>query len=197
MKAFWDGRYGEPGFFYGEAPNDFLVEVAGRLPPGRVLCLGEGEGRNAVYLAQRGLVVTAVDQSAVGLAKAEALAARHGVTLETVVADLGDFDVGTGWSAIVSVWCHLPSELRTKLHAAVEAGLQPGGVFVIVSYTPDQITLGRSGPKDPDMLLTAARLKVELPGLRWELIEERRCDIHEGPYHDGLSAVVVGVGVRD
>ncbi len=197
MKAFWDGRYGEPGFFYGEEPNDFLVEVVDRLPPGRVLCLAEGEGRNAVYLALRGLVVTAVDQSEVGLAKALALAVRHGVTIETVVADLADYDVGTGWSAIVSVWCHVPSALRTKLHAAVEAGLAPGGVFVIVSYTPDQITLGTGGPKDPDMLLTASALRAELPGLRWELIEERRCVIHEGPFHDGASAVVVGVGVRD
>lgn len=73
----WDERYAEPGFAYGTAPNDFLAQNVERLPAGGdVLSLAEGEGRNAVFLAQRGFRITAVDGSAVGLEKARQLAAR-------------------------------------------------------------------------------------------------------------------------
>ena len=78
-REFWERRYAEPAYAYGTEPNGFLVEVAGRMPPGPVLCLAEGEGRNAVWLAGRGHAVTAVDASAAGLAKAEALARARGV----------------------------------------------------------------------------------------------------------------------
>lgn len=67
--AFWDGLYGEPGCAYGEQPNDFLREQAAALPTGEALCLAEGEGRNAVHLAQLGHRVLAQDLSAVGLAR--------------------------------------------------------------------------------------------------------------------------------
>ena len=86
----WDSRYGEAGddFVFGTAPNDFLAARAPAILHGSVLCLAEGEGRNAVHLATLGHVVTAVDQSAVGLAKANRLAAHHGVKLTNAVTDL-------------------------------------------------------------------------------------------------------------
>lgn len=196
MKDFWDERYGGEDYVYGEAPNELLVTFASRIPPGPVLLIGEGEGRNAVFLAERGHEVTAVDQSAVGLAKAQALAGRRGVQIRTVEADLGDYEPGVGWSAIVSVWCHLPSGLRREVHAAIPASLAPGGVFFCVAYTPDQLAHGTGGPRDPDMLVTAADLEQELPGLRWEVLREEERVVHEGPHHHGQSAIVVGLGVR-
>ncbi|NDD31544.1 MAG: class I SAM-dependent methyltransferase, partial [Proteobacteria bacterium] len=85
----WNSRYGGEGWFYGTQPNDFLKQNVDRLPSGGVvLCLAEGEGRNAVFLAERGFRVTGVDQSAVGLEKARRLAANRGVTIETVCATL-------------------------------------------------------------------------------------------------------------
>lgn len=91
----WDQRYSEPEFAYGQQPNDFLVTCLGSIPNnGKVLCLAEGQERNAVYLAQQGHQVTAVDQSAVCLQRAEQLAAEKGVTIQTVVADLADFELG-------------------------------------------------------------------------------------------------------
>src|ERR671917_608005 len=82
--AMWDERYSQPGFAYGTEPNEFLASVAGRIPAGgAVLSLGEGEGRNAAYLAGLGHRVVAVDQSEVGLAKAQWLAAERGLTVST------------------------------------------------------------------------------------------------------------------
>jgi 2-polyprenyl-3-methyl-5-hydroxy-6-metoxy-1,4-benzoquinol methylase len=84
----WDRRYAAEAYAFGTEPNDFLVEVAPLIPAGPVLCLAEGEGRNAVWLAGRGHEVTAVDASSVGIAKAEALARARGVNITTVATDL-------------------------------------------------------------------------------------------------------------
>lgn len=75
----WDERYSDPDYVYGTEPNTFLVSVSGHIPRGQVLCLCEGEGRNGVYLAQEGCEVTAVDASAVGMQKAQQLAAERGL----------------------------------------------------------------------------------------------------------------------
>jgi 2-polyprenyl-3-methyl-5-hydroxy-6-metoxy-1,4-benzoquinol methylase len=113
----WDQRYGGEEYAYGTAPNEFLVAMAPRLPMGRVLCLGEGEGRNAVWLAGRGYEVTAVDASRVGLEKAERLAAERGVTITTVHADLAKHDIDPdAWDGILSIFCHLPPALRADVH---------------------------------------------------------------------------------
>lgn len=193
----WDERYSQPGFAYGTEPNEFLAAVANRIPVGPVLSLGEGEGRNAAHLAGLGHRVVAVDQSEVGLAKARRLAADRGQAVETVCADLADFPIEPGaWAGIVSIFCHLPSRVRAPLYAAAVRGLRPGGVLVLEAYTPDQIARGTGGPKDPDMLVTLARLTEELAGL--ELVHARELDreVREGAYHTGVASVVQVVGRR-
>jgi SAM-dependent methyltransferase len=156
-----------------------------------VLCLGEGEGRNAVFLAARGHSVTAVDQSAVGLAKASALAQGRGVALTTVVADVSTYPIGPqAWPAIVSIWFHLPSRLRRPVHRAIVAGLAPRGVLVLEAYTPDQLERATGGPPEADRLMTLAGLREELAGLEFEIGREVEREVHEGRLHDGRSAVV-------
>jgi len=187
----WDERYGEDGFAYGTEPNDFLVEVAGDIPPGNVLCLAEGEGRNAVFLAERGYLVTAVDLSAVGLAKAERLAAERGVRIETVVANLADYEPhAEHYSGIVSIWAHVPPEVRRALHRHCVRGLSAGGVFVLEAYTPEQVGRGTGGPPVPELTMTEAGLREELAGLDIVRCQERLRHVSEGKYHQGESAVV-------
>ena len=120
-------------------------------PPGPVLCLAEGEGRNAVYLATQGRDVTAVDQSEVGLAKAARLAAARGVSVKPVHADLRDYVIEPGvWSGIVAIFAHLPPQLRRKVHAVVVSGLRPGGVMILEAYTPAQLSTAPEGQKRPN-----------------------------------------------
>jgi SAM-dependent methyltransferase len=193
----WDQRYAEPGFAYGTAPNDFLVSVAERIPAGPVLSLGEGEGRNAVFLAGLGHEVTAVDASAVGLAKARALAAERGVRLHTVVGDLAEFVIEPGaWAGIVAIWCHLPAELRRRVHRAAVSGLVPGGAFVLEAYRPAQLALGTGGPRVPELLYSLADLRDDLAGLDLVHAVETEREVHEGKYHAGRSAVVQVLGLR-
>lgn len=193
----WNERYAEPGYAYGSEPNDFLVSVVDRLPPGPVLCLAEGEGRNAVFLATRGRSVTAVDGSEVGLTKAAALAGERGVALTSVVSDLADYVILPGaWAVIVSIWCHLPAALRQRVHREVVAGLSPGGMFVLEAYTPAQLAFDTGGPKRPEMLADLGGLRTELDGLDWLVAEEREREVHEGRCHTGRSAVVQLLGQK-
>ena len=128
----WEERYATDEYVYGTEPNEFLKANADQLKAGSVLCLGDGEGRNGVYLAARGHDVTAVDLSASALAKAEKLAAENGIRIKTVHADLEAFEIQPGrWDNIVSVFCHLPEPLREKVHAASAKGLTDGGVFLL------------------------------------------------------------------
>lgn len=196
--SFWNERYGgDAGYFYGTKPNSFLATVAAQIPPGPVLCLAEGEGRNAVHLASLGHAVTAVDQSTAGLAKAQRLAANRGVPLTTVAADLAAYAIEADrWTGIVSIFAHLPQPLRRNLHAAVVHGLRPGGVFILEAYTPAQLAFGTGGPKDPALLMRLEDLRHELTGLELLVAQETEREVREGSGHTGRAAVVQIVGRR-
>jgi 2-polyprenyl-3-methyl-5-hydroxy-6-metoxy-1,4-benzoquinol methylase len=188
----WDERYRDSEYVYGVQANDFLVENVTQFPKhGEILSLAEGEGRNAVFLAEQGFRVTGVDGSAVGLEKANMLAKQRGVSIATVVADLADYNLGTArWDGIVSIWCHTPPTLRKRLHAAVVQALKPGGVLVLESYTPEQLTYKTGGPPVAEMMMTLAGLREELAGLTFVVGCEKVREIQEGKFHFGTSAVV-------
>jgi SAM-dependent methyltransferase len=193
----WDQRYSETDYAYGKQPNDFLVQMADRIPRGRVLCLAEGEGRNAVWLARQGYDVTAVDASAVGLEKARVLAAEHAVEIHTVHADLADYDISlASWHGIVSIFCHLPASLRRRLHQQVVAGLEPGGVFLLEAYTPRQLEFATGGPPTTELMMELSVLRDELAGLELVHARELQREVHEGRYHNGTGAVVQVLGVN-
>ncbi len=189
--GFWDERYAETAYAYGSEPNDFVREVADRIPPGRVLCLGEGQGRNAVFLAQRGHEVTAMDQSRTGLARAEALAAERGVKIATIAADLAGFAIDPlAFSAIVAIFVHLPDALRRQVHARVAGGLAAGGAFVFEQYGPEQGRFRSGGPEDPERRPGLESLRTEFPGLELEIAREVTREVIEGVYHTGLASTV-------
>jgi SAM-dependent methyltransferase len=189
--ARWDQRYAGEEYAYGTEPNEFLVEQADKLPRGPVLAICEGEGRNAVFLAERGHRVVAVDASGVGLAKARRLAEDRGVQLETVIGDLRDLDLGRDvYSACVSVFCHLQESDRAALHGRLVTALKPGGVLILEAYTPLQLEYRTGGPPATERLVTLEALKGELSGLEFELARELERPVHEGRLHHGPGHVV-------
>ena len=189
--TFWNDRYAVAGHVYGEAPNAFVAEVAPQIPAGPVLCLAEGEGRNAVHLATLGHRVTAVDQSEVGMAKAHRLAAARGVAIQTVVANLENYSIAPNfWSGMIATFAHLPPALRRRVHREVVAGLPSGGVFIFEADTPPQLACGTGGPKSPELLMTLAGLREELSGLEFLIARELERDVVEGNGHTGRGAVV-------
>lgn len=187
----FDERYALPGWAYGTEPNDFLREMAPRLPAGPVLCLGEGQGRNAVHLAQLGHAVVAVDRSGVGLARAQELATSRGVTLTTIQADLATFELGRQqWQGILSIFCHLPSLVRRRVHRSIPGALAPGGVLLLETYGPAQLGRDTGGPKDPNFLPSLGELLEDLAPLTTAVAREVERDVHEGSFHTGRGSVI-------
>ncbi len=197
--SMWDERFAGEGYVYGTRPNAWLASVAGRLRAGsRILSLGEGEGRNAVWLAQQGHRVEAVDGSAVGLAKAQRLAAERGVALATTVADLAAYrPEPKSWDAVILIFLHLPPPLRVAVHASAEAALVPGGRLVVEAFTPRQLALSSGGPRQAELLYEVATLRADFPVITWEELREEEIELDEGPLHRGRAAVVRGLGHRE
>lgn len=192
----WDERYSKPGYAYGTAPNDWLAESASALSS-PVICLAAGQGRNAVWLAEQGLEVHAVDGSKVGVERTLAYAAERGVTVHATHADLADFDLGEDrWGGVVTIFAHLPPDLRKRLHRAIARGLRPGGALVLEAYTPRQLGRGTGGPPNVDMLYEPEAVAAELAGLELRTCREVERPVVEGWAHTGLAATVQIVAVR-
>jgi SAM-dependent methyltransferase len=196
---FWDQRFAEPGFKYGTEPNTFLREQAHHLAPSsRVLVPGDGEGRNGVWLAAQGHQVTSVDGSAVGLEKAQALAASRGVVIRTEVVDLADWQpVVADFAALVLIFTHLPEAIRASAHRHLAQGLQPGGWMILEAFHPEQLAHNSGGPKDASMLYTPEQLSADFAGLIQPVLSwQGQITLAEGPGHQGLAHVTRWVGQR-
>lgn len=192
MSQFWDERYAEPGYAYGTEPNAFLVSQRHLLEPGkRALAVADGEGRNGVWLAEQGLEVLSVDQSAVGLAKARALAAARGVSLRTEQADLTHWDwPQAAFDLVVAIFIHFSPAQRTRMHRAMFAALRPGGLLILEAFTPEQLEYRSGGPPVREMLYTAEMLRADFAQAAILSLEETITELQEGPYHRGTAAVV-------
>jgi len=200
MKEFWNERYTGSEFAYGKKPNEFLVAEYHRIKPGRVLCLAEGEGRNASFLASKGFIVTAVDQSKQGLEKTIALGKEIGVEITIIEADLENFEIAPSyWDGIVSISAHLPPLIRKKVHRQVVSGIKPGGVLILEAYTEKHLEMpGIGGPpaNQKEMFMSLSELEIELAGLDFVIAKETERNFNEGQYHQGLSAIVQVVAER-
>jgi len=194
---FWNERYASDEFLYGTEPNTFLVEQAHLLQE-PVLSLSEGEGRNAVFMASRGLRVLGVDCSAVGLEKAHALAQTHGVAIETEVADLAeDRPPENRFGTVVSIFAHLPSSIRGRLYPLIERSLVVGGMLLLEAYSERQLERSTGGPRDIDMLMTIDKLQSEFPNLSKVLAREIEREVLEGTGHTGKAVVVQYIARRE
>ena len=191
----WNERYNEAEYVFGTEPNDFLKDEFSKIPiGGSVLCLAEGEGRNAVFLAQQGYQVTAMDMSEVGLNKALKLSQDRGVDIITQVADLADYEFGEAqWDGIVSIWAHLPKAVRQRVYAQIAPALKPNGVFILEAYIEQQLNMNAVGgppATQKERFGSLAVLRSELAELEEITGIEKQRMISEGKRHQGLSAVV-------
>jgi SAM-dependent methyltransferase/DTW domain-containing protein YfiP len=196
MPVDWDHRYSSTGkYVYGKDPNACVVEAFERrwLPgQGRVLLIGEGEGRNAVYLASKGFECVASDPSKRALEKAEKLAAARNVRIQTLKADALEALATGPYDVIVSVFCaYSSSEERKEAHAAIGKALQPGGRYLYVGFGSEHNNIENAVPgPGSDRLASVDTIKKEL-GL--DVVEacERERDLFEGSFHRGRASIAV------
>ena len=189
----WNARYAGADYHFGRAPNAFLAREAPRLSPGQsVLCVADGEGRNGVFLAARGLHVAAFDIAANGVAKARALAAEAGVHIDVREADVRawDWDART-YDAVVAIFIQfLTPEERPAVFRGMQRAVRPGGLLLLEGYRPEQVDYRTGGPGKPEHLYTREWLEATFAG--WELLrlDAYDAEIREGEAHAGMSALI-------
>lgn len=196
--AMWNERFAKPDPVYGSEPNVFLREQSRRLAPGaKVFVPGDGYGRNGIWLARQGFDVHSIDLSSVGVERARRTAAEAGVSLDAQQGDLSVFGVPHGaYDAVFAIFLHLPPEIRPVVHAKLLASLRPAGLLFLEAFTPQQLNYQSGGPKQVELLYTAALLRQDFAGAHFLQLEEVIADLEEGPLHSGKGAVVRVVASR-
>jgi|SRR5215510_1385547 len=189
----WEGRFSAPGYWFGTAPNAFLVGQAHRLKPGqKALAIADGEGRNGVWLAEQGLDVVSLDFSPSAGAKARALAAERGVRLRIEQADVTTWDWPTGeFDVIAAIFVQFVGpELRARMFDGMKQALRPGGLILMQGYRPQQLEYRTGGPGNVENLYTRALLEEAFGELAVIEINEHDSVIREGTGHNGMSALI-------
>lgn len=196
-QAFWDERYEGAEYRFGEAPNRFLTREADRIEPGgRVLMIADGEGRNGVWLARRGMDVLSTDISPLAVAKARKLADHHGVKIDARVVDLANWEWPVGeMDAVVAIFIQFAGPpLRDRIFRHLVTALKPGGLLLIQGYRAEQLLYGTGGPLDPSAFYTDTQLREDFADLEILALSAYDAELDEGVAHSGSSAVIDMVG---
>lgn len=177
----WDERYAGTELVWSSSPNRFVEAEVSGLPPGRALDLAAGEGRNAIWLAEHGWQVTAVDFSAVGLDKGRRLLAAHerarDLHVDWVEHDVLTYDPGpVGHDLALLAYLQLPAQERRKAVRVGFAALTVGGHLVVVAHDSTNLTAGTGGPQEPTVLYTAEEVLGDLDGERFDVLRAERVE---------------------
>jgi len=193
----WENRYSQSEYAYGTQPNEYFKAELDKLKPGKLLMLGEGEGRNSVYAAKNGWDVTAVDFSPAAKTKALSLAEKNSVTVNFTVADLNDYVPNPDtYDAIGLIFIHLPEELRIKTHKNAAAALKDSGVIILESFDKEQLGKTSGGPKETERLCTLEDIYTDFHELEIVHFSKELVNLEEGLYHVGEGSVVRYTGKK-
>ena len=197
MSSYWNERYSQKEYVYGEEPNVFFAEQIDRLKAGTIVLPCDGEGRNGVYASRRGWVVYAFDMSIEGRNKALQLAEKQNVQLSYTIEDaikatfpLESVDV------VAFIYAHFPMTVRKQVHKKAISWLKPGGRIVLEAFNPLQLQNNSGGPKDVTMLYTEEILLEDFDELETELLMKIKTDLKEGKYHQGKADIIRFVGIK-
>ncbi|MCB9195426.1 MAG: class I SAM-dependent methyltransferase [Flavobacteriales bacterium] len=202
MKQFWDDRYSEESYAYGDTPNEFFKEQLTKLSTGRLLLPAEGEGRNAVFAAKQGWNVIAFDQSESGKKKALKLAAKNHVSINYDIHDLLHLDYALeSFDAIALIYVHMPPSIRMQVHQGLCKLLKSGGKLILEGFSKDHLKYNSvnpkaGGPQNLELLFSYDELKSDFCDMDIQSLEEEITHLQEGLYHVGESAVVRMVATK-
>jgi SAM-dependent methyltransferase len=191
MIEFWNERYAASAFAYGKEPNQFLAENIQYIPQGKVLFPAEGEGRNAVYAAQKGQEVFAFDTSSAAKEKALKLAEEIKVAINYQVGNVFDLDFEElSFDGIVLIYAHFPREIRKDFHQQLLRLLKQGGAVIFEAFSKEQIKYTSGGPKSIEMLFSEEEVIEEFRGLDFDFLSTELIELNEGQFHQGRASVV-------
>ncbi|WP_458700378.1 SAM-dependent methyltransferase [Sulfurospirillum sp. 1307] len=193
MQELWNGKFSRDGLLYGENPNKFIKENVDKFEKNsKILCLGEGEGRNAIFLAKKGLHVEALDASDVGLMKLQKRAQEENIAITIRHTLIENWQPALKYDAIVSSFMHLPKELQEEMLSKSVNALKKDGWFIAEFFSEEQLNFNSGGPKDKELLYNLNDL--------YTIVKELPCIIHklsleiihlnEGKGHNGEASVI-------
>lgn len=203
MKQFWNERYAEEGFAYGHHPNEFLKEIIDKYSlTGSIFFPAEGEGRNAVYAAKKGLKACACDLSEEGKKKALTLAAQEKVTIDYTVGDIDHLELPTeSYHHAGLVYAHFPPNKRLDYHKKIANSIKPNGYLILEGFSKKHIDYQKrypkvGGPQNIDLLFDINDILTDFKNFKPLIAEEKEVDLNEGKYHVGKAHVVRFVGIK-
>ena len=189
----WNERYDTPDYVFGTEPADFMLAHEHHLKPGlKGLAVADGEGRNSVFMAQRGVETVAMDMSSNALKKAKALAEERGVRVEHIEASVTDWHwEPAAFDLVVAVFIQfLSPDERAAVFAGMVETLKPGGVLMLHGYRPEQLDYGTGGPPIEENMYSEALLREHFAGLEVLALDSYDKEIDEGVGHSGMSALI-------
>ena len=189
----WNRRYASDDFLFGTEPNAWLREHGGSLPSaGHILSVADGEGRNSVWLAQRGFQVQAFDVAHRAVEKARSFAQRQGVSVDFAVADVDGFAwPEAAYDGVAAIFVQFADpDTRARLFERIIRSLKPGGVLVLQGYTPKQLDYRTGGPPILSHLYTRDLLESAFSDLSIIELREYEAEVREGEGHSGQSALI-------
>ena len=191
QKEFWNSKFSQEEFLYGKKPNTFLASKIKLLKKeSELLCLGEGEGRNAIFFAKRGFKVSAFDASDIGLAKLDKKAQEENLDIKTVCLDLNEWKSDKKYDVIVASYLHMYKDERIKLFEKIEDSLNPNAYFIGEFFSKKQLNFKSGGPKDEDLLYNVDDFNKNFLYCDKE-VSEQEVILDEGKGHQGDASVII------
>ena len=201
MKDMWNERYSSAEYAYGKAPNAYLKSSVEKYKlRGKILLAAEGEGRNAVYAAQKGLEVVAFDISEEGRKKALQLAEAENVSIEYEVGEFMKMDFAkNSFDAAALIFAHFPPNILTQYHRKIADLVKPGGLLILEGFSQNNLPLRKKNPKigGPDkieMLYSMDSIQKDFHDFEVLELEEAETELTEGLFHNGMASVIRFVG---
>lgn len=198
MRDTWNERYSTEEFVYGINPNEFFKETIDQMQAGKLLLLGEGEGRNAIYAAKQGWDVTAVDWSESARAKALKLARKENVLIDYIVESLENFEPEEeSFDVVGLIFLHLEPEIREEVHKKAIKALKKNGILILEAFDKEQLGNNSGGPKDESLLYSLDNIVEDFIDLEFKHLSKEIINLDEGTLHNGEAVVIKFIGVKN
>ncbi len=196
MKDFWNQRYKDNEWVYGEGPNYFFKQFIDSHKQGTLLLPADGEGRNSIYAAAKGWQVDAFDYSEVARSRALFFAEQKHVNINYELKDIETFKANKKYDAVALIYVHLPEKIRKQFHKEIYDSLKPGGFLVLEAFAKEQLEYESGGPQDEALLYDAPSICSDFPFLHLISCEQTVAELNEGPFHKGKAALLRMIGQR-
>lgn len=203
MKDFWNNRYKNKEFAYGKKPNLFFKNAIDKLKlTGSILLAAEGEGRNAVYAAQKGWQVVAYDISSEGKQKALQLAQSLNVEIDYKIGTLNElnFEMET-FDALALIYAHFPADEKEDTYKKLADLVKPNGYVLLEGFSVNNLAYrdknpNVGGPANAAMLFTVDEIRNTFQDFSIIELQEIEVELNEGSFHNGLASVIRFIGQK-